>query len=84
MFKLSLAIISLIMKVAPPFEQFLITHTQELFVLAQHQRIQLSHTGEENFQMFALNFLCSNCLWLLFFVKCTSIKQTQGLLVCNI
>ena len=32
MFKLFLAIISPIMQVAPPFEQFLIRHTQELFV----------------------------------------------------
>ena len=32
MFKLFLAIISPIMQVAPPFEQFLIKHTQELFV----------------------------------------------------
>ena len=32
MFKLSLAIISPIKQVAPPFEQTLITHTQALFV----------------------------------------------------
>ena len=32
MFKLLLAIILPIMQVAPPFEQFLIRHTQELFV----------------------------------------------------
>ena len=32
MFKFSLAIISPIMQVAPPFKQILFTHTQELFV----------------------------------------------------
>ena len=32
MFKLFLSIILPIMQVAPPFEQFLIRHTQELFV----------------------------------------------------
>ena len=32
MFKLFLAIISPIIQVAPPFEQFSIRHTQELFV----------------------------------------------------
>ena len=47
-FKLFLAIISLIIQVAPPFEQTLITHTQGL----QYLRILFSSFGEEDFQRF--------------------------------
>ena len=32
----------------------------------QYLRILWSSFGEEDFQRFASNFLCSNCLWLLF------------------
>ena len=32
----------------------------------QYLRILLSSFGEEDFQRFALNLLCSKCLWLLF------------------
>ena len=65
MFKLALAINLLLMEVAPPFEQTLITHNQGLFVV-QYLRILFTNFGEENFQRFAFSLLCSNCLWLLF------------------
>ena len=56
MFKLFLAIISPIMQVAPPFEDFLIGHTQEyLRISMQYLRILFSSFGEEDFQRFALN-----------------------------
>ena len=49
-----------------PFEQTLIVHTQGLFVCNnEYLRILSNSFGEEDFQRFASNFLCSNCLWLL-------------------
>ena len=68
MLKLSFAIISPIW-VAPPFEQILITHKPKNFCV-QYLRILLSSFGEEDFQRFASNFLCLNCLWLLFRQQC--------------
>ena len=35
-------------------------------IYVQYLRILFSSFGEEDFQRFASNFLCSNCLWLLF------------------
>ena len=49
MFKLSSAIISLIMKVAPLFKQLLITHTQELFYKGIEYLEILLGTSEEVF-----------------------------------
>ena len=48
MLKLSLAIILLIMKVFPPFEQTLITYPKTIYV--QYLRILFSSFGKENFQ----------------------------------
>ena len=45
---------------APPHEQSLNTYPRT--VMAQYLRILLSSFGEEDFQMFGLNLLCSNCL----------------------
>ena len=65
MFKLFVDIISPIMLVAPLFEQTLIIHAQTT-TCVKCLRILFISFGEEDFQGFALNLLCSNCLWLLF------------------
>ena len=55
MFKLTLAIILIIMYMAPLVEQALIVHTQGLFVC--NIRILSSSFREEDFQRFAFNLL---------------------------
>ena len=61
-------------------------------ICVQYLRILLSSFGEEDFQRFAINLLCSNCLSLLFRktmqvappFEQTLIAHTQGLFMCNI
>ena len=44
----------------PSLEQNIVTHYTYL-ICAQYLRILFSSFGEEDFQRFALNLLCSNC-----------------------
>ena len=60
----------------------------------QYLRFSFGSFGEEDFQRYELNLLCSNSIWLLFHQSCrlcppfeqTLITHTgvQGLFVCNI
>ena len=48
------------MKVAPPHEQTLFTHTYKdnKGTISQNLRVLFSNFGKEDFQRFALNLLC--------------------------
>ena len=76
-----------------PLKQTLIKHTQGLFVGNLHVSILSSSFAIEDFQMFALNLLGSNCLGYSYAYNnvggiairtTTVITHTQGLFECNL